>query len=353
MPAGPADVRPLAARLAGRIRRDGPITVAEYVEAALYDPVDGFYMSAGRAGRAGDFLTAPEVGFLFGAVIARAIDLWWADMGSPESLVVVDLGAGSGTLTRSVLAAEPIVSRTGALRWAVVERSPEVPALRDLAVDVEVSEWPPAIAEPAIVLVNEVLDNTPFEVVERTPDGWSEVLIGVDTHDRFVTILGPPTDADFPRVAAPVGTRLPLQIAARKLIDDLHRLIPQGRLVVFDYGANTEDLARRPDMGWLRVYRRHDNRGSWLTDPGTHDITVDVAIDQITPDHPVSRLSTQADFLRRHGIEELVEEGRGSWRERAHVGDLEALKARSRVAEAGALLDPAGMGGFFVAEWII
>ena len=62
-------------------------------------------------------------------------------------------------------------------------------------------------------------------------------------------------------------------------------------------------------------------------------------------------MTTQADWLRAHGIDELVEEGRRVWEERKHVGDLEAMRARSRVNEADALLDPAGLGGFRVIEW--
>ncbi len=44
----------------------------------------------------------------------------------------------------------------------------------------------------------------------------------------------------------------------------------------------------------------------------------------------------------------LVEEGRRVWRERAAVGDLEAVRARSRVGESEALLDPSGLGAFTV-----
>ena len=46
-----------------------------------------------------------------------------------------------------------------------------------------------------------------------------------------------------------------------------------------------------------------------------------------------------------------MEEGRAIWRERAAIGDLEAVRARSRVTEAEALLDPAGLGAFRVLEW--
>ena len=47
---------------------------------------------------------------------------------------------------------------------------------------------------------------------------------------------------------------------------------------------------------------------------------------------------------RRSGIDELVDDGRDEWEARAHVGDLEALRHRSRVTEAAALTDPAGLG---------
>ncbi|MCY4663057.1 MAG: hypothetical protein OXC00_00165, partial [Acidimicrobiaceae bacterium] len=91
-PGGRGDDR-LGARIARRIEARGPIPVSEYVEACLYDPAGGFYMrpGGGRAGgRSGHFLTAPEVGPLFGAVLARALDGWWAELGEPEPFTVID-----------------------------------------------------------------------------------------------------------------------------------------------------------------------------------------------------------------------------------------------------------------------
>jgi hypothetical protein len=39
-----------------------------------------------------------------------------------------------------------------------------------------------------------------------------------------------------------------------------------------------------------------------------------------------------------------VDRARATWEARAHVGDLEAVRQRSRVTEAAALVDPAGLG---------
>ena len=75
-----------------------------------------------------------------------------------------------------------------------------------------------------------------------------------------------------------------------------------------------------------------------------------MAVDQL-PEPDAVRSQTQ--FLQLHGIGELVDEGRAAWAAAASRPDLAAMAMRSRVAEAAALLDPAGLGGFTVLEWTI
>src|SRR4030095_12972511 len=110
--------------IVAEIGRRGPIPFVEAIELALYDPEGGFYTAGGgRSGRppGGHFLTSPEVGPLFGAVLARALDEWWRELGEPDPFMVVDAGAGPGTLARSVLAAAPVCAP--ALRYVLVERA--------------------------------------------------------------------------------------------------------------------------------------------------------------------------------------------------------------------------------------
>ena len=110
-------------------------------------------------------------------------------------------------------------------------------------------------------------------------------------------------------------------------------------------------MAARPQEEWLRTYRGHRRGVSPLADLGTQDITCEVAVDQLALVREPDLHTTQAEWLRAHGVEGLVEDARRTWRERAHIGDLAAVAARSRVTEADALLDPAGLGGFAVLEW--
>ena len=52
------------------IAAGGAIRFDEFMRIALYGS-HGFYTTGGQAGRRGDFITSPEVGPLFGAVLAR------------------------------------------------------------------------------------------------------------------------------------------------------------------------------------------------------------------------------------------------------------------------------------------
>jgi hypothetical protein len=103
---------------------------------------------------------------------------------------------------------------------------------------------------------------------------------------------------------------------------------------------------------WFRTYRGHDRAGAPLEAPGSKDLTCEVPWDQLAAAHPGVALATQAAALAEAGIDELVAEGRRIWHERAHLGDLAALRARSRVREAEALTEPVGLGAHTWARWL-
>lgn len=337
----------------------GAIGFDEFMEIALYG-AHGFYTagaessdpdgSGGRAGRrGGDFLTSPEVGPLFGTVIARFLDAEWRRLGTPESFTVVDAGAGPGTLLRSILAAKP--ECLAFTRWIGVEISERQRARHTGEVE-SLAEMPdgPFVG---VILANELLDNLPIRLAVFD-QGWREAFVTADAHSGgCMEILSSPFDpppAGLP-VPARHGARAPIQTTAAQWVTQACSLLSAGRVVIFDYASvSTAAMVERPFREWLRTYKGHERGQHPLQVPGVQDITCEVALDQL----PASdAIRTQQQWLELWGIEELVEQGRQIWTERAAQPDLLAIKMRSRITEAEALCDPTGLGAFIVAEWMV
>ena len=315
------------------------------MEAALYGP-HGFYLTSGHAGRRGDFITSPEVGPLFGAVLARACDDAWRRCGSPDGFAIVDAGSGPGTLARSILAAQPECLRNG--RYVAVETSPMQRAMHPEGI--ESTDVMPSRIEHGIVIANELLDNLPFELWVH--DGSWRTAHVTDNGAGFSEVLlaGEPS---FPlRPNAPHGARVPVQAAAAGWLRSTIEMLDHGSVLIIDYCTpTTVEAAVMPWREWLRTYAGHEKGGHYLRNPGEQDITAQVMVDQLAVVRQPDAVRTQAQFLQLWGIDELVEEGRAAWRAAASAPTLAAMKMRSRVSEAEALTDPTGLGSFSVLEW--
>ena len=321
-----------------------------FMNEALYGPA-GFYTSGvGRAGRRGDFITSPEIGPLFGTVIARALDSWWIAMGSPSDFRIFDVGCGPGGLARSIIAAQPQCLGGDSSRYVCVEIAESQWASHPVGVT-SMKSLPTGILN-GVVLANELLDNLPFRLLVNDGE-WCEAWV---THrdgslSEVLHSLLDRTNFDLPTKAT-LGARIPWQQSAVEWVKDvIDRL--NGRLVVIDYSvALTSELSQRPWREWLRTYAGHEKGAHYLRNVGLQDITTDVCIDQIIAmcGQPDS-VRSQSQFLQLWGIDELVEEGKRIWNEESARPGLRAMKMRSRISEAEALLETSGVGGFTVMEW--
>jgi SAM-dependent MidA family methyltransferase len=324
----------------------GAIPFSEYMQLALYGE-GGFYTTGGRAGRrGGDFITSPEIGPLFGTVIARALDAWWRELGSPSRFDVVECGAGPGTLARSILAAQP--ECLGAMHYVAVEISASQRALHPQVI--ESRETMPDGLITGVILANELLDNLPFRLFVF--DGsWMEAFVAQATGGQFVEVLHTPDEVPscLP-LTAPLGSRAPIQDAAASWVRNSLSKINHGRLLLIDYcSTSTTEISLTPWREWLRTYRDQGRGAHYLSDPGSQDITSQVMLDQL-PSEAIT--SNQADFLKQWGVDELVREGSDYWESMKNAPDMAAMKMRSRLTEGKSLTDSSGLGEFCVIEII-
>ena len=312
---------------------------------ALYGD-GGFYSSGGRAGRRGDFLTSPEVGPLFGTVISRWIDHQWHAQGEPDEFMIVEVGAGPGTLARSVIAARPDCLASSA--YVAVETSAHQRAMHPDGVS-STGSMPDRVGH-GVVIANELFDNLPFDLWVFD-DGWRLAHV-IDNGGTFAEILVNATVPSCLPSRAPHGSRAPVHTTAASWLSDTLVRAGDNPVLAFDYcTALTAEVASMQWREWLRTYVGQQRGTHYLREPGSQDITTQVCIDQLAAVREPRAVRSQSQFLQLWGIDELVDEGRRAWEQAASAPTVAAMKMRSRISESEALLDPSGLGGFTAIEW--
>src|SRR5687768_10829314 len=93
---------PILERLLAKADKAKRLRFDEFQEIALYDPELGYFArSSMRAGREGDFLTAPETSPLFAECIAQVLQEDASRLGADE-FHLIEVGAGRGTFAANL-----------------------------------------------------------------------------------------------------------------------------------------------------------------------------------------------------------------------------------------------------------
>jgi SAM-dependent MidA family methyltransferase len=349
---GDADLRrdtPLALKLKARIGRGGAIPVEAYMDACLNDPDHGYYRVGTAIGRAGDFVTAPEISQVFGELIGLWAAVVWQQMGAPSPFNLVELGPGRGTMMADALrATQRVAGFAAAVRVGLVEPSPVLAAIQRTTLEGAGAEirWHSNLAEveaaPTVLVANEVLDAVPVAQLVRGAQGWHERSVGLDESGRLVfTMCSELSPRPLPAIAqqASPGDILELRDLSG-LLRAVSRLAAPGPMasLLIDYGHAAPALGDT-----LQAVRAHRHEHP-LASPGEADLTAQVdftaAVETFADVGLVpERVVTQAELLGSLGIVERASRLMAANGGRA--ADIETAVAR--------LMAPQGMGTRFKA----
>jgi NADH dehydrogenase [ubiquinone] 1 alpha subcomplex assembly factor 7 len=341
----------LAARIAGRIRREGPLSIAAFMAMALHDPESGYYTRHDPLGRAGDFITAPEISQIFGELIGLWCADLWQRIGKPDPVILVELGPGSGALTLDFLrAAATLPEFRRALNLYLVEASPVLRTVQQRRLGAanpvfvaSIDDLPPG---PLLLVANEFLDALPIRQLVRGRSAWSERVVTLDGANRLVFAEGredPAANLLVPAAlrALPPGTIVEICPAAAALAASLgERLMREpGAALFVDYGYFP--TAPGPT---LAAVRRHAP-AAVLDDAGSADLSAHVdfaafAAAARAAGAIVHGPVAQGRFLAARGAEA-----------RRRAMSARATPAQRALLDSGLerLLDPAQMGNLFKA----
>jgi len=213
-----------------------------------------------------EFTTAPEISQVFGELLGAWAAVMWQAMGSPDPVLLAELGPGRGTLMADALrAARMAPGFRAALRVHFVETSPRLRALQAKAVPA--ASWHDRAealpAGPMVLLANEFIDALPIRQFVRAPEGWGERYVADGTMVTCPAAAPPdPPEGEIVELCEP-GRALAGWLGAR--------LAREGGAALFlDYGP--ERSAAGDSLQALRGGAPADP----LSDPGTADLTAHV-----------------------------------------------------------------------------
>jgi len=310
----------------------GWIAFARYMELALYEPGLGYYAGgAQKFGAAGDFVTAPELGSLFGRTLARQLKA----LDSP----ILEFGAGSGALAATLL------SQHG-FDYRIVEISPQLQARQQARLGTR-AHWLERLPERirGVVIANELVDAMPVHAVAWRAQGIMER--GVALSDDRLVWREKPAQGELLQEAKTLSVPVPYEseigLVARAWMRELAARLEEGVIFIFDYGfPRSEYYHPQRTSGTLMCHHRHRAHADVFARPGEEDLTAHVdfsALAGTAVDAGLELLgyATQARFLVNCGITEVLGE--------ANVDN--ALHYAPLAAEAQKLLSPAEMGELF------
>lgn len=353
-----------------RIRQDGAITFAAFMQAALYDDRHGYYRQPHRKpGRGGDFITSPELHPFFGLTLARQVADFWDQLGQPERLVVREHGASSGGLAYDIMVglAEKAPDVLDALDYRLVDVNTHrldeaIAAMADVGMAAHVrAEHPEAVTpEPGVVLANEVADALPVHRLVVRGDELREMWVGLDADDRFVAqerelsaavvaaeIPGYLAEAGVSIASMPDGSELDVCPAAADWISGVAENLTRGFAVVIDYGYEARTLYREHRLeGTVRGYHHHTVTDDPFVRVGEQDLTAHVDFTWLARAARAAGmreigLTTQGEFLAHLGL--------GDWLvEMQYQPETDIAEYYRAQAAVFRLIDPAGLGRFRV-----
>ncbi|MEK7281397.1 MAG: SAM-dependent methyltransferase [Chloroflexota bacterium] len=248
-------------RIKQRIREQGQITFAQFMEMALYYPGLGYYTSPQqRIGADGDFFTSPATHPLFAALIGLQLEEMWQLLGTPADFTVVELGAGSGLLGQDILTYLPHFNPRLSQSMTYIAQEKE----RSWVVQGKQDSPQPHEGIIGCFLSNEFFDALPTHRVLMLEGKLKEIYVTLEG-DQFKEVVAEPSTPLLEQRLAEEGILLSegytteINLEIDTWVDETARRLKRGFVLTIDYGYEAQQLySPQRKTGTMTTYFSHN-----------------------------------------------------------------------------------------------
>ena len=303
--------------------RGGVLPFDRYMDLVLYEPGLGYYASGTRKfGRQGDFVTAPELGSLYGRCVARQVAQILAQLDGGSLL---EFGAGSGVLAATVLT-ELAERDSLPAEYLIVEVSPALRAQQQQTLAGQIEQnpvkvrWLDSLPESGfrgVILANEVLDAMPIIRFRVGAEGHMTAgVVRRNGHLDWSWQRDPSHDGRIDRLVQQYGLvadyTSEVNPRAAAWMQTVGRVLDAGLILVMDYGyPGAEYYHYDRSDGTLMCHYQHRAHMDPFLYPGLQDLTAHVDFSAVAAAGQLAGLdiagfTSQEAFLLSTGVLDLV-----------------------------------------------
>ncbi len=304
---------------------------SEFMAKALYTPGLGYYSNdLAKIGRAGDFITAPEISPLFSRCLARQAKQVLATLEQPN---IVEFGAGLGTMAKDILLELDALNQP-VENYYIVELSAGLKQVQQETLSclpqaifnkIQWLDQLPSQPINAVVLANEVLDAMPVERLKLTDSEPQQAWV------KFDNLTGQPTWHYQPiqneplqsicqnllattGIPSPEGYETEVNLNIAPWLESINDFLSAGAVLLIDYGYVRQEYYQPARvMGTLRCHYQHLAHSDPFFYPGLQDITAHVDFTAVAEagfnaGFEIAGFTTQAHFLMGAGLLDMASE---------------------------------------------
>ena len=288
------------------------IPLDKFITNLLYNKKFGYYSKKIPFGKNGDFITAPEISFIFSEMLALWVISFWEYLNKPKIFNVVELGPGSGKMNLALIKVfKKFPEFFKSTNIFLYEKSENLKNLQKKILSAEKIKWINNFnsikSGPIIFLGNEFFDAIPIKQFKKVNKKYYEKYIRLENDSKIKTFLQKTSLRTLKQLKKLKLLRNQSFIEYPKqglkeldlIISVIKRL--NGGLILIDYG-----FLKQEGIDTLQSVRNH-KKNIVLNNLGNADITSLVNFNLLKTYFKQKKLKTnnivtQEFFLKKMGI---------------------------------------------------
>ena len=253
----------------------------QFIDFALYDKANGYYMKKNPFGKEGDFITAPNITRLFSEIIAIWVLTFWKSIGSPKKFNLLELGAGNGEMMKVIIETlKNFPECFDNCNFQIHEKSEFLKKRQQLNLKSENITWIDDIkinnSYPTMFLANEFFDALPIKQFFKRNESWVERFVNLkdkknaEFNEQPINIKD--IDKDLGFEISKDQDIIEYSPSSFEYLKDISNLIKKndGGILIIDYGYLNLKMEET-----LQAIKNHKH-SNILEDIGDSDITYNI-----------------------------------------------------------------------------